>query len=119
MTPDGPNMPEESKSVQLEYRRRQLRIWKSAVVFVLLSVALSLLASQMAASSPNFARAIFIAILLGIGGLVFYVFRTWRCPNCGFPLWLGGKGTLGGKCLGCGVQLYVPWRSRNGKWTAQ
>jgi hypothetical protein len=113
------NTPEELNALQQEYRRKQRRIWKSTAVFLLLSVAFSVVAGQTATSWPNLTRVIFLSILLGLAGLVFYVFRTSRCPNCGFPLWLGGKGTLGGKCLGCGVQLYVPWRSKGGKWTAQ
>ena len=112
------NMPEELTAVQLEYRRRRLRIWKSAGIFILIPVGLLVAVNQLAA--PPILTKVFAAVtMLGVVGFGVYIFRVSRCPACGFPLWLGGQGTLGGKCLGCGVQLYTPWRSKDGKWTAQ
>jgi hypothetical protein len=111
-------MPEELAAVQLEYRRRRLRIWKSAGIFVLLPVGILVAVNQLAA--PPILTKVFAAVtMLGVIGFGVYIFRVSRCPACGFPLWLGGQGTLGGKCLGCGVQLYTPWRSKDGKRSAQ
>ena len=111
-------MPEELTAVQLEYRRRRNRIWKSAGAFILLPVGLLVAVNQLAAP-PILTKVFAAATMLGVFGFGVYIIRVWRCPNCRFPLWLGGQGTLGGKCLGCGVQLYIPWRSKDGKWTAQ
>jgi hypothetical protein len=41
------------------------------------------------------------------------VWRVWACPICGFKLW--NNGTLGGQCLGCKTQLYIPRRSKSGR----
>ena len=43
-------MPEELTAVQLEYRRRRLRIWKSAGIFILLPVGILVAVNQLAAS---------------------------------------------------------------------
>jgi hypothetical protein len=43
-----------------------------------------------------------------------YIWRVWACPVCGSKLWVGG-GTLGGQCLSCKTQLYIPRRSKSGR----
>ena len=111
-------MPEDLTAVQLEYRRRRLRVLKGAGTFVCIPVAF-LVAVDLLAAPPILTKIFAAATMAGVFAYSIYVYRVWRCPNCGFPIWLGGDGTLGGKCLGCGVALYTPWRSKDGKWTAQ
>jgi len=83
-------MPEELTAIQLEYRRRRLRIWKIAGIFILLPVGILVTVNQLAA--PAILTKVFAAItMMGVVGFGVYIIRVSRCPACGFPLWLGGK----------------------------
>jgi hypothetical protein len=50
------NMPEELTAVQLEYRRRRLRIWKSAGIFILLPVGILVAVNQLALREYSWVR---------------------------------------------------------------
>jgi hypothetical protein len=103
----GPPTP-----AQIEYRRRRSRIARVVVLFSL--VPFGLLALLSRASAPPVVLSVGMA--LTFGGVLFsavYVWRVWACPVCGFKLW--NNGTLGGQCLGCKTQLYIPRRSKSGR----
>jgi hypothetical protein len=100
--------------VQVEYRRLKFRVFRTVVLLVLVPFALEGLFSYV--SAPPLLMSIgMAAIMLGTLSSAVYVWRVWACPVCGFKLWVGGSGTLGGQCIGCKTQLYVPRRSKSGR----
>jgi hypothetical protein len=104
----------EEMNLQAEYRRRRAAVIKGTLILGVMPFALTALASSVAAP-PTFLSACMAATLLGVFASVFYVLRIWRCPACGKSLSAGtGGGTLGGKCIKCNAQLYVPRRSKDG-----
>jgi hypothetical protein len=100
--------------IQTEYRRRNSRVYK-ALVIELLAFALTGLLVRLEA--PELVQQIAFAITF-LGMLVFVGYAAWvsRCPACGYQAWVGFK-TLGGKCLGCGVELHLPRKSADGRRT--
>jgi hypothetical protein len=108
------NMTDPLTPVQIEYRRLRFRIVRTVILLVLVPFALEAILSY--ASAPPRVLSIGMAfMMLGIVMSVAYVWRVWECPVCGVKLWSGGVGTLGGKCLGCQTQLYIPRRSKGGR----
>ena len=104
----------ELTPVQLEYRRRRLQIVRVVVLFVLVPFAIEGLFSYV--SAPPLLLSIgMAATMLGTIISTIYVWRAWECPVCGIKLWSGGVGTLGGKCLRCHTQLYIPRRLNGGR----
>jgi len=100
--------------VQVEYRRRRFRVYRAVALFALAPFALETLLAYVYA--PRLFLSIgMVATMAGIRISVVYVWRVWACPVCGFKLWIGGSGTLGGQCLGCKTQLYIPRRSKSGR----
>jgi hypothetical protein len=99
--------------VQVEYRRLRFRVFRVVVLFTLVPFALETIFVYF--SAPQLLLAIGMAAMMA-GTLisVVYVWRVWACPVCGSKLWVGG-GTLGGQCLGCKAQLYIPRRSKSGR----
>lgn|SRR5262245_1927692 len=109
----------EEFNVQLEYRRRRARVYKSLILLVGLPFALTTLGFYVAGPAA-FLSAGMVATTLGIAACVLFVLRIWRCPACGKSLSANcGGGTLGGKCIACQAQLYVPRRSKDGSRTYQ
>src|SRR5262249_18738437 len=93
-------------NVQLEYRRRRARVYKSLIFLVGLPFALTALGFYVAGPAA-FLSAGMAATMLGIAASVLFVLRIWRCPACGKSLSANrGGGTLGGKCIACRAQLY-------------
>jgi len=122
---DGPKLPVDISSsanaldtqptpMELEYRRRRTRVFRFVMLCALLPFGLEMLFVYVSAP-PLLLSAGMAATMIGIVASNVYIWRVWKCPACGFKLWVGGKGTLGGKCLGCGTQLYVPRRSKSGR----
>lgn len=101
--------------VQIEYRRLRFRVFRAVILLALGPFALE--AIFYFGSAPPLLLSIgMAAIMLGTIASAVYVWRVWACPVCGFKLWVSdGSGTLGGKCLGCQTQLYVPRRSKSGR----
>jgi hypothetical protein len=106
------NVPKQLTDVQLEYRRRRFQIFRSVVLFVIVPFVLTAIMASLAAPAL-LVSALFAITMGGVVVLVVYVLRVWRCPACGFALYR--EGTLGGNCVGCGVQLYVPRVSKSGR----
>ena len=100
---------------QIEYRRLKFRVFRVVMLLVLGPVALQVIFYY--GSAPPLLLSIgMAAMMLGVIASTVYVWRVWACPVCGFKLWVGdGSGTLGGKCIGCKTQLYVPIRSKSGR----
>jgi hypothetical protein len=100
--------------VQVEYRRRRSRVLGVVILFVLVPFVLEAILSYV--SAPPVLLSVGMAVTMaGIIIAMAYVWRVWECPVCGIKLWSGGVGTLGGKCLGCQTQLYIPRRSKGGR----
>jgi len=106
-------MTDQLTPAQIEYRLRRFRILRIVMLFVLLPFALEAILYYL--SVPKVLLSIGMAAIM-VGTLIatVYVWRVWECPVCGAKLWIDG-GTLGGKCLGCQTQLYIPRRSKNGR----
>jgi len=101
--------------VQIEYRRLRVRVFRTVMLLALTPTALQVI--FYFGSAPPYLLSIgMAAMMLGVIASAVYVWRAWACPVCGFKLWVGdGSGTLGGKCIGCKTQLYVPRRSGSGR----
>jgi hypothetical protein len=99
--------------MQLEYRRTRTRVYRFVLLYGLLPFGFEVLIIYLKAP-PLLKSAGMAAALIGLAASTVYVWRVWKCPACGSKLWVGG-GTLGGKCLGCGTQLYEPRRSKSGR----
>jgi hypothetical protein len=107
-------MANELTPAQIEYRRLRFRVFRAVVLLV--PVPFALLATLSYASAPPLLLSVgMAATMLGTLASAVYVWRVWACPVCGFKLWTGGAGTLGGRCLGCQTQLYIPRRSKSGR----
>ena len=111
-------MPEHADPLtpaQIAYRELRFRVFRTVMLLVLAPVALQVI--FYFSSAPPFLLPIGMAgMMLGIFASSVYVWRAWKCPVCGFKLWVAdGSGTLGGKCLGCKTQLYIPRRSKSGR----
>lgn len=99
--------------VQAEYRRLRFRVFRVVVLFTLVPFAIETILAYF--SAPQLLLAIgMAATMAGTIVSVVFVWRVWACPACGAKLWIGG-GTLGGQCLGCKAQLYIPRRSKSGR----
>jgi hypothetical protein len=101
--------------VQIEYRRLKFRVFRTVTLLVLVPFAVEGIFSLL--SAPPLLMSIgMAAMMLGVIASTVYVWRVWACPVCGFKLWVGdGNGTLGGKCISCKTQLYIPRRSKSGR----
>lgn len=98
---------------QVEYRRRRFRVFRVVVLFALVPFALETILAYF--SAPQLLLAVgMAATMAGMIVSVAYIWRVWACPVCGSKLWVGG-GTLGGQCLSCKSQLYIPRRSKGGR----
>ena len=108
-------MSESITPVQLEYRKRRSKILKSVVLCILVPFALTAIGSYL--DVPQSILSFGMAItMIGLAVFIVYLWRVWKCPNCGRSLcssW--GGGTLGGKCIACQVQLYPPKFSKDGR----
>ena len=111
-TPSSPGI--QPTPIELEYRRRRFRVFRFLLLFALLPFGLEAVFYYVSAP-PLLLSAGMAATLIGTVVSAAYIWRVWTCPACGFKLWVGGKGTLGGNCLGCGTRLYVPKRSKSGR----
>src|SRR5262245_61288481 len=108
-------MADELTPVQIEYRRLKVRVFRTVMLLVLVPVAVEGIFSLVSAP-PVLLSIGMAAMMLGVFASAVYVWRVWACPVCGFKLWVAdGNGTLGGKCLGCKTQLYIPRRSKSGR----
>src|SRR5690349_17562954 len=97
--------------VQVEYRRRRFRVLRVVILFALVPFVLEAILAY--ASAPPLLLSIgFAATTVGIIISMACVWRVSRCPVCGFGLWGEGGGTLGGECLRCKTQLFIPRRSK-------
>src|SRR5690242_602748 len=110
----GKAVTEPLTPVQIEYSRRRFRILRAVILFVLVPFVLEATLSY-ASAPPALLSAGMAVTMAGIIISIAYVWRVWECPVCGIKLWSGGVGTLGGKCLGCQTQLYIPRRSKGGR----
>ena len=101
--------------VQIEYRRLRFRVFRTVMLLALGPVALQVI-FYYASAPPLLLSLGMAAMMLGVIASALYVWRVWACPACGFKLWVSdGSGTLGGQCIGCKTQLYVPIRSKSGR----
>jgi len=105
-------MPDQLTPVQTEYRRRQFRILRVVLFFVLVPFVLEAILVY-AAAPPLLSSIGMAALVVGMIISIAYVWRFQECPVCRFKLW--GAGTLGGQCLRCKTQLYIPRRSKGGR----
>jgi len=106
-------MADQLTPVQIEYRHRRSQIFRVVILFGLVPFVLEATFSYI--SAPPVLLSIGMAVtMVGIMISVAYVWRVWECPACGIKLWSGGVGTLGGKCLGCQIQL-IPRQSKGGQ----
>jgi hypothetical protein len=104
---------DELTPVQVEYRRRRFRVFRVVALFTLVPFALETILAYF--SAPQVLLAIGMATTMaGMVISLVYVWRVWACPVCGAKLWIDG-GTLGGQCLSCKTQLYIPRRSKSGR----
>jgi hypothetical protein len=105
-------MPEQLTAVQAEYRQLKFRVFKGVVVLAVIPFVLTAIATCFAV--PSIVLKIgMAATMLGILIAVIYIRRVWRCPAYG-STFSYGHWTLGGKCLACHVQLYIPRYSKDG-----
>ncbi len=105
-------MTKQLTAVQLEYRRLRFKLFEG--VFVLAVIPFVLTAISVRFAFPSIISRISLgAALLGILISVIYIRREWKCPACGTNFAYGFS-TLGGKCLSCRAQLYIPRRSKDG-----
>jgi len=100
---------------QIAYRELRFRVFRTVTLLVLVPVALQVI-FYYGFASPLLLSIGMVAMMLGVFASAVYVWRSWKCPVCGFKLWVAdGSGTLGGKCVGCQTQLYIPRRSKSGR----
>ena len=105
-------MTEQLTAVQLEYRTLRFRLFKVVAVLAIVPFVLTAIGTRLA--FPASALKIGMGTtILGILISVIYVRHAWKCPACGTNF-AYGYSTLGGKCLACQVQLYIPRRSKDG-----